>query len=133
MEQLKAQLKEASQAADENQSKVQQAHEQNEIARQKNDISMYEAETKRIGVLKPPDPGMTPEQVQLLVMQLMQQQMPAQAMTYQAQEQQEQQPEPMEQEQQETPQEQQMMPPEGAEQNTQEPTLPGMGNDPLSQ
>lgn len=121
IEQLKGMLQEASQAADENQAKVQQSHESNEIARAQNEIAMYEAETKRIAALKPPDPGMTPEQVQLLVMQMMQQAAPAPQMTGQQQA-----PEPMQ-----APQEQQMMPPQDMQQQQmQDPTSPGMGDEP---
>ncbi len=133
LEQMKAQLQEASQAADENQTKAMQAHAQNETAREKNEISMYEAETKRIVALKPPDPGMTPEQVQLLVMQMMHQslqsKMPIQQQADAWAQEQEQ---PMPQEQMEMPPEPQMMPPEGMQQDMQEPTSPGMGDELLS-
>lgn len=131
LEQTKQQLKEASQAADENQTKAMQAHATNETNREKNEIAMYEAETKRIVALKPPDPGMTPEQVQLLVMQMMRQSQPAPQIG--AQSPQAAEPEPMQPEQMEMPPEGQMMMPEGMPQDMQEPTSPGMGDDPLSQ
>lgn len=137
IEQMKQQLQQATQAADIQQAKIFQDHESNEIDRQKNDIAMYEAETKRIAALKPPDPGMSPEQVQLLVMQMMQQAIQTPPPMYQEQR------EPANMQQQ--PDMQQMqemqqaeppgddMPMDGQMQPqdmNQEPTLPGMGNEP---
>lgn len=72
IEQLNQQLQEVSQAADQNMAKVAQDQEKNQIEREKNEISMYQAETQRIAALKPPEPAMTPEQVQLLVVDLLQ-------------------------------------------------------------
>jgi hypothetical protein len=128
IEQLTAKLQEASQAADENLAKVAQDHENNEINREKNQIAMYQAETQRITALKPPDPAMTPEQVQLLVMDMLQNlgAPPPQA--------------PMQQNMHEMPPEQ-MMPEEEmmmeeipsddiSLQQMQEPTSPGMGDEP---
>ncbi len=116
IEQMKQQLQEATQAADQQQQKVFQDHEQNEIDRQKNDIAIYEAETKRIVALKPPDPAMTPEQVQLLVMQMMQNmsgpvqqiQEPMQQGIQQEEQQEMQPPMDMQQQGMEAPQEQEM-------------------------
>lgn len=132
IEQMKQQLQEATQAADVQQQKVFQDHESNEIAREKNEITWYQAETARIAALKPPDPGMTPEQVQLLVMQLMQSATQAPQMSYQAQDQAE--PQQMQQQEQFEQPQGQMMPPEGIQQDQmQQPTLPGQGNEPLSE
>ena len=86
LEQMKQQLQQASQLADQSHTAAIQNPEQNEIDRQKNAIAMYEAETKRMAALKPADPGMTPEQVQMLVMQLLNQPMSPEKMSYQAQE-----------------------------------------------
>jgi hypothetical protein len=135
LEQMKQQLQQVTQAADTQQAKIFQDHETNEINRQKNDIAMYEAETKRIAALKPPDPGMTPDQVQLLVMQLMQQSAQPAPM-YQESPESEQmqtqagQPDMMQQQMEQ--QESQNMPlDDGMQQEQmQEPTLPGMGNEP---
>jgi len=137
IEQMKQQLQEATQAADVQQAKVFQDHENNEINRQKNDIAMYQAETQRIAALKPPDPAMTPEQVQLLVMQLMQQttqapplhqpqEMPEQEQMH---EQQEQLGMPMDQGMM-PPEQMQEMPPEMGMEQMQEPTSPGLGDEP---
>ncbi len=109
LEQMKQQLQEASQAADQNQSKIAQDHEKNEIERQKNEISMYQAETARIAALKPPDPGMTPEQVQILVMQLMNQTMQNNNVI---------------------PEEQEYNNDGIQQDQMQQPTLPGVGNEP---
>jgi len=133
IEQMKQQLQEATQAADKQQAQVFQDHEANEIAREKNEIAMYEAETKRIAALKPPEPAMTPEQVQMLVLQMLQNMMPAPQINEP----------PM---QQATPQAmpQENMPVDGQQmmaqdsgmaemsepQEMQEPTSPGMGDEP---
>lgn len=139
LEQAKQMLQEASQAADQNQTKVAQDHAANEIDRQKNEIAMYDAETKRIVALKPTDPGMTPEQVQMMVMELMQNMMPAPQMG-------EPQSPPMQQQEQFEPPPQEMQEPPGLqddqeqpahdagffmpEQIQQDPTSPGSGDEP---
>lgn len=66
LQQAQQQIQQLSQVADEGLRKMQQDHEKLEVER-------YDAETRRITALKPPDPGMTPEQVQLLVYQLLMQ------------------------------------------------------------
>jgi hypothetical protein len=125
IEQMKQQLQEATQAADASQQKVFQDHENNEIAREKNDITWYQAKTARIAALNPQVPGMTPEQVQLLVMDLMQNMMqPPQSDPQMNMHQMSQEQMPMA-----GPQDmEQMQQPE-----FEQPTLPGMGNEPLSE
>lgn len=145
LEQMKAQLGEASQAADQNQTKVAQDHTANEIEREKNEIAKYDAETKRIVALKPTDPGMTPEQVQALVFDLMQTMAPAPQMQPEPAEQLQeheamqmhQEPDPPQQEMQEPPgmQDDQEQPAHDAgffmpEQIQQDPTSPGLGDEP---
>lgn len=63
LQQAQQQIQQLSQMADEGQRKMAYDHEKLELER-------YDAETKRITALKPPDPGMTPEQIQLLVLQM---------------------------------------------------------------
>lgn len=137
IEEMKNQLKEASQAADQNQAKVAQDHASNALNEQKNNIAWYQAETARITALKPPDPGMTPEQVQILVMQLMNNQVQSQPGNIAPDQQQA----PMQQEPQMQPQAdpaqiEQMQQPDPAmagepqQEQQQETTSPVMGDEP---
>lgn len=74
LQQMQQQMQQLSADANKVKAQAEQDHQANLLNNDKNEISKYEAETKRIIALKPPDPGMTVEQVQLLVMQLMQSQ-----------------------------------------------------------
>jgi hypothetical protein len=126
IQQLQEQLKQASQAADENQRKAAFDMKKLEIEEFDAVTKRQDSDTKRIVALNPPDPGMTPEQVQLLVMQMMQQQAQPPAQPLQDDDQ------PPMQQMQPQPQQQPMQPPEGMQMQqapvSQPPTSPGMGD-----
>lgn len=72
MQQLQQQLQEAQQAADVNQRKADFDMKTLEIQEFDAVTKRQDSDTKRIVALNPPDPGMTPDQVQLLVLQAFQ-------------------------------------------------------------
>jgi hypothetical protein len=74
MQQMQEQMQQADVTKHQNeQVKLQIEAHKAEIEDKRADIDQYDAETRRIAALNPPAVGMTPEQVQMLVMQVMQQ------------------------------------------------------------
>lgn len=72
---IKAKLDEQQQMLEGMKAALQEAEEKAKDKDREYEIKMFEAETKRLVALNPPDPGMSPEQVQLMVYQLLQQMM----------------------------------------------------------
>lgn len=78
--QMDQQMQQAAQHIEQLEQEKRAAEDKQANEHEKNGIARYDAETRRIAALQPPDPGMTPEQVQLMVMDLLRQQMPQSAM-----------------------------------------------------
>jgi len=79
--QMDQQMQQAAQHIEQLEQEKRAAEDKQANEQEKNEIARYDAETRRITALQPPDPGMTPEQVQLMVMDLLRQQMqPAEMM-----------------------------------------------------